>query len=1151
MEGLTRHFRLRSAGSTGVALLALIVLLGVGGFFLTSTTIRHDQDAAAERRAQVEAVHAQEVLGRARAYVAGLAEVLAAEPKPGQARFARWASATSASVGLNDVLWVQRVPSTGRARYERLQGFPITRLTGSGDLTRAPPAPSYLPATFTSQSRPELRPGVDVTSFPGLAGAIGDRARIFAVGASRAGALGPETGFYLLEAATFARGAGSSGYLVAFIPRGWFSTSLGGDPRRVAISQDGRRIEGQLGSAQASANFETLGRDWRIDVAREPPSGLQSLLPWLALAWPFAVAAVVLAIGRAVMLRRRAQLEVERIFALSLDLISVIGLDGRFKAVNPAFERTLGYSREAMVGRPYADFVHPDHLEASREAFAAVIGGDEVTQFENRYIRADGSERWLEWSARAMPDEGAVYCIARDVTERRRIDAALRDAQQTAEARGAELEVRAAEETARRRVATLVARQASQAELVSVIADETGRLLGTEVFRVLRFDQDNTAVVLATAGAGGEFFPEGSRHRLGGANAVTRVFETRRPVRIDDYSGASGPIGEGVRAIGLRSVVAAPILVGGRLWGTMLTATTRAEPVPPETEARLGQFTDLMATAIANTQSRAEVERLADEQSALRRVAMVVAGEAPEAAVFTAVAEEIGRLLEVDEIRMLRFEGDKSALVVAGSGDRSDIFPVGLRIPLGGENAATRVFRTGLPARVDDYARATGPIAEKVLPSGLTSVVAAPIVVEGRRWGAIAVGTMGDDPLPPSTESRLAQFTDQMATAVANAESRARADRLADEQAALRRVATLVAERASSTAVFDAVAAEMEALLDADSVILCRYEPGDEVTVVAYRGNDPDLTPPGTRVREGAGGVTATVRRTQRSTRLEGYADVAGPRARRMEAMGVRAVVGAPIVVDGRLWGVVVANWQGEQSSPAGTEARMAQFAELLDTAIANADARDQLDASRARLVTAADDARRRVVRDLHDGAQQRLVHTIVTLKLAQRALVQDDARAVPLVGEALKHAERGNEELRELSHGILPSVLTRGGLQAGVDSLAARLAVPVEVEVPPDRFAEEIEASAYFVVAEALTNVVKHGHAERAEVRASVQDGMLRVEVQDDGIGGADPAGHGLVGMSDRVGALGGWLDIKAPPGGAWCAICTTARSSGSSTRS
>jgi signal transduction histidine kinase len=237
--------------------------------------------------------------------------------------------------------------------------------------------------------------------------------------------------------------------------------------------------------------------------------------------------------------------------------------------------------------------------------------------------------------------------------------------------------------------------------------------------------------------------------------------------------------------------------------------------------------------------------------------------------------------------------------------------------------------------------------------------------------------------------------------------------------------------------------------------------------------------------------------------------------------------------VDGRLWGVTIANWRSEEPPPPGTEARMAQFGELLDTAIANADSRDQLMASRARLLVAGDEARRRVVHDLHDGAQQRLVHAVVLLKLARHALQTNDERAQSLVSEALEQAEQSNAELRELAHGILPSALTLGGLRGAVPAVVTRLDLPVGVEVPRDRLPPEIEASAYFIVAEALTNVAKHSQAARADVRVSVADGVVGVEVRDDGIGGADPGGHGLVGIGDRVTALGGRLTIESPVGG------------------
>jgi signal transduction histidine kinase len=182
--------------------------------------------------------------------------------------------------------------------------------------------------------------------------------------------------------------------------------------------------------------------------------------------------------------------------------------------------------------------------------------------------------------------------------------------------------------------------------------------------------------------------------------------------------------------------------------------------------------------------------------------------------------------------------------------------------------------------------------------------------------------------------------------------------------------------------------------------------------------------------------------------------------------------------------------------------------------------------------VAATDEERRRVVRDLHDGAQQRLVHTIVTLKLARRALAEDSQRAGSLLSEALESAEHGNAALRELSHGILPSVLTGGGVRAGVEALVTRLSLPVEVRVTRTRLQPDIEASAYFIVAEALTNAVKHAQATTAEVTAAVADGVLRLEIRDDGVGGADPNGHGLVGISDRVAALEGRLRIESPRG-------------------
>jgi signal transduction histidine kinase len=325
---------------------------------------------------------------------------------------------------------------------------------------------------------------------------------------------------------------------------------------------------------------------------------------------------------------------------------------------------------------------------------------------------------------------------------------------------------------------------------------------------------------------------------------------------------------------------------------------------------------------------------------------------------------------------------------------------------------------------------------------------------------------------------------------------------LAEEHAALRRLATAVARGVPPADIFRAVAQEISPLLRADEAAVVRFERDGGVTRLAGGELDADRV--------------AAVARVLRA---------AGP-----ARMG--SAVASPIVVDRRLWGAIVASSRSEPLPP-HTEERMANFTELVEVVIANAESQAELSASRARVVTAGDEARRRIQRDLHDGAQAHLVNTLVTLKLAREKLGGETGPAADLLDEALAEAERAKEELRELAHGILPGALTRGGLRGGVASLVSRVDLPVSTDVTAERLPAPLEATAYFILAEALTNAVKHARANNAWIVATVEGERLRLEVRDDGVGGASLNGStGLLGLRDRAAAMGGELHVESPPG-------------------
>jgi signal transduction histidine kinase len=357
---------------------------------------------------------------------------------------------------------------------------------------------------------------------------------------------------------------------------------------------------------------------------------------------------------------------------------------------------------------------------------------------------------------------------------------------------------------------------------------------------------------------------------------------------------------------------------------------------------------------------------------------------------------------------------------------------------------------------------------------------------------------------------------------------------LVDEQAALRRLATAAARGVSPAEVFTAIAEEIAPLLGADEAAVTRLETDRTATVVAGRGPWIEEVGVGMRLQLDDAPAIATVLRTGRSARVDAHDDgtAPGPVAGHPRGPGNRSVVASPIVVEGRLWGALVAATKREPLPP-DIEERMANFTELVGVVIANAESRAELTASRARVVTAGDEARRRIERDLHDGAQQRLVNTVLTLKLARKELGDATGPAADLVDEALTHAEGANSELRELAHGILPGALTRGGLHAGIAVLVSHVRLPVSVDVTAERLPEALEATAYFIVNEALTNAVRHARASSAHVAAVVDGPVLRLEVRDDGVGGArGDGGSGLLGLRDRAAALNGELRVDSPPG-------------------
>ena len=404
--------------------------------------------------------------------------------------------------------------------------------------------------------------------------------------------------------------------------------------------------------------------------------------------------------------------------------------------------------------------------------------------------------------------------------------------------------------------------------------------------------------------------------------------------------------------------------------------------------------------------------------------------------------------------------------------------------------------------------------SNRLMPSadgGAALLVTAGIDLSASTPSAAEEEAFGGDP-----EARLAQV-----------------GRLAQEQRALRRVATLVASEASPERVFTAVSEECARVLEVNASAVFRFEGDDTATIVGRHSRQEagDAFTLGLRLPADDDTGIGQVLRTGAPARIHDYTERPGEIADNMRLMNYRSSVSAPIVVAGIIWGAV--GIASAEPLPADTEARLGAFCELVSLAVASAQAREDLSASRARLVKAGDEQRKKLERNLHDGAQQRLVSLALTIRLARRQLESNAEAAAASLEGAAKELDLALQELRELARGLHPAALTEQGLGPALAGVAERLPIEVDMSTPAERLPENIEATAYYIVSEALTNVAKHAQATKARVDMTLAGEVLKFEITDDGRGGADPsAGSGILGLRDRAEAVGGTLFVISPPG-------------------
>jgi PAS domain S-box-containing protein len=684
------------------------------------------------------------------------------------------------------------------------------------------------------------------------------------------------------------------------------------------------------------------------------------------------------------------------------------------------------------------------------------------------------------------------------------------------------------EQAALRRVAVLVARGASPEEVFAAVAEEVARLLDVPAISMVRFEPDETSTAIALWGKENPFSVGATFEPWPGV--MLQVRRTGLPARLEDFAYSTGPTTARLQAARIHSGVGVPINVEGAAWGTIIALAPGGGSLPLGIEERLSSFTELVATAIANTEARDEVRQLGDEQAALRRVATLVAQGAEPGAVFSMVCEETGPLFSATSTNLAHFTADGFNLTMAGWSLHDTHVPTGTRLPLGGDTVNALVQRTAAPGRFDTYEGADGELAALLRARGIRAEVGAPVIVEGETWGALIAGWDTEEPPPAGIEHRLARFASLVATAIANAQARDDLRELAEEQAALRRVATLVAQEAAPEVVFATVAEEVAQVAGLPLVEIARFDADGTMTVLGAAGEHPFQT--GTRWPLDNPAGSAAILQSAKPTRIEYTDDLPGEVAAAARAAGLRWALGVPIIVEGRVWGSIGAAPADGGELPADAEARLAGFTQLVATAISNATNSAQLLASRARIVAAADDARRRVERNLHDGTQQRLVALALSVQemqanLASQPIAQSDLERIQ------DEIDSVIDEVRELSRGLHPGLLAQEGLSRALRALARKSPIPVTLDVRLDeRPPESIEIAVYYVVSEALANAAKHAQASAISVYVEADDESLQATIEDNGVGRADAGrGTGLIGLIDRVEALGGRFALESPP--------------------